>query len=502
MATRVYIGRLARDARERDVEKLFRNYGTIREIKLMNGFGFVEFRDHRDADDVVYAFNGKSFMGENRFAPPQRNPQYRLIVENLSSSCSWQDLKDLMRKAGEVTFADCHKDRDGEGVVEFSSYEDMKNAIRKLDDTELKGKRIILREAPDNDIDREHQCLILLVEVLVALVRDLRLLLMVMTPLAQFRLAVLAAQKEVVPQVLNLNVLMTTTKPSSLVSQEIYTSTTTSTSSSNSPTNGESSVNSNNNLTEFLTTTTSTTPPSYSLLYCWTILCTYIASIFNKSTARLRRISTSEHAYIAQASIASSSSIDNISSLKAANSSIRLKNSTKPIHQSSLTSTPSFSSMMKSKTLILDLDETLIHSTSRGSRSDAHMIEVMVDNHACLYYVYKRPHVDHFLKKVSEWYKVVIFTASMPEYADPVIDWLDPNKSLIGNRYFRQSCTNRSGAYIKDLTIVEPDLSKVCLVDNSPISDPHDEALLDLLPFLDALRFTEDVRSILSLATY
>ncbi|RHZ45503.1 hypothetical protein Glove_673g19 [Diversispora epigaea] len=204
MATRVYIGRLARDARERDVEKLFRNYGTIREIKLMNGFGFVEFRDHRDADDVVYAFNGKSFMGEkliveyargerrrrdrddrrdrdrddrrdrdrdrddrrrddrdrdrgSRFAPPQRNPQYRLIVENLSSSCSWQDLKDLMRKAGEVTFADCHKDRDGEGVVEFSSYEDMKNAIRKLDDTELKGKRIILREAPDNDTDRERE---------------------------------------------------------------------------------------------------------------------------------------------------------------------------------------------------------------------------------------------------------------------------------------------------------------------------------------------------------
>jgi TFIIF-interacting CTD phosphatase-like protein len=34
------------------------------------------------------------------------------------------------------------------------------------------------------------------------------------------------------------------------------------------------------------------------------------------------------------------------------------------------------------------------------------------------------------------------------------------------------------------------------------INDPHDEALLDLLPFLDALRFTEDVRSILSLATY
>jgi len=64
MATRVYIGRLPRDARERDVEKLFRGYGNIREIKLMNGFGFVEFRDHRDADDVVYTFNGKTFLGE------------------------------------------------------------------------------------------------------------------------------------------------------------------------------------------------------------------------------------------------------------------------------------------------------------------------------------------------------------------------------------------------------------------------------------------------------
>ncbi|CAG8605408.1 9164_t:CDS:2 [Paraglomus brasilianum] len=212
MATRVYIGRLPRDARERDVEKLFRGYGNIREIKLMNGFGFVEFRDHRDADDVVYTFNGKTFLGEkliveyargerrrrdrddrrdrdrddrkykdkdrddrrrddrdrdrggrhvapvleHRFAPPQRNPQYRLIVENLSSSCSWQDLKDLMRKAGDVTFADCHKDREGEGVVEFSSYEDMKAALRKFDDTELKGKHIILREAPDNDTERDR----------------------------------------------------------------------------------------------------------------------------------------------------------------------------------------------------------------------------------------------------------------------------------------------------------------------------------------------------------
>ena len=52
------------------------------------------------------------------------------------------------------------------------------------------------------------------------------------------------------------------------------------------------------------------------------------------------------------------------------------------------------------KTLVLDLDETLVHSTSKGSRHHDHLIEVLIDKHVCLYYVYKRPHVDAFLKKV------------------------------------------------------------------------------------------------------
>ncbi|ORY45652.1 hypothetical protein BCR33DRAFT_784407 [Rhizoclosmatium globosum] len=147
-----------------------------------------------------------------------------------------------------------------------------------------------------------------------------------------------------------------------------------------------------------------------------------------------------------------------------------------------------------------------------GSRHHDHIIEVLVDKHVCLYYVYKRPGVDAFLKKVAEWYKVVIFTASMPEYADPVIDWLDKDRTLISRRYFRQSCTqHENGHFTKDLSIVDQDLSSVVLLDNSAISfalnpenaipietwthDANDEALFELLPFLDALRFTDDVRS-------
>jgi len=174
---------------------------------------------------------------------------------------------------------------------------------------------------------------------------------------------------------------------------------------------------------------------------------------------------------------------------------------------------------LEKKWLVLDLDETLIHSTSKGSKTHDHMVEVLVDKHACLYYVYRRPHVDYFLRKVSEWYKLAIFTASMPEYANAVIDLLDPDHSIFQQRLFRHSCTpHKVHGYIKDLSLIDGDLSRILLVDNSPVAfeqnvdnavpivswynnDPEDQALLDLLPFLDALRFTSDVRSILTFRT-
>ncbi|RWS29562.1 serine/arginine-rich splicing factor 4-like protein [Leptotrombidium deliense] len=64
MGTRIYVGRLPYDVRERDIEKFFKGYGRIREILMKDGFAFVEFDDHRDADDAVYELNGKELMGE------------------------------------------------------------------------------------------------------------------------------------------------------------------------------------------------------------------------------------------------------------------------------------------------------------------------------------------------------------------------------------------------------------------------------------------------------
>ncbi|KAJ5741931.1 hypothetical protein N7533_011340 [Penicillium manginii] len=194
----------------------------------------------------------------------------------------------------------------------------------------------------------------------------------------------------------------------------------------------------------------------------------------------------------------------------------------------------SLKSPTSSSTLVLDLDETLIHSLAKGGRmSSGHMVEVKLSmpmttaltpggpqatlgpQHPILYYVHKRPHCDEFLRKVSKWYKLVIFTASVQEYADPVIDWLEQERKYFQGRYYRQHCTFRQGAYIKDLSSVEPDLSKVMILDNSPLSyifhednavpiegwinDPTDNDLLHLVPMFEALQYVTDVRALLAL---
>merc|ERR1719500_969005 len=135
--------------------------------------GFAEFDDREDAKDAVKDLDGSSFMGSRlriehardsrdsrrdggrwspprgRFSrgnPPGRRTGYRTIVENLSSRTSWQDLKDFMRKAGEITYTNTNQPRVGEGIVEFGSRRDMEYALDKLDGEELDGRRIRLVE--------------------------------------------------------------------------------------------------------------------------------------------------------------------------------------------------------------------------------------------------------------------------------------------------------------------------------------------------------------------
>ncbi|XP_026478552.1 CTD nuclear envelope phosphatase 1 homolog isoform X1 [Ctenocephalides felis] len=179
-------------------------------------------------------------------------------------------------------------------------------------------------------------------------------------------------------------------------------------------------------------------------------------------------------------------------------------------------------SIVKRKTLVLDLDETLIHShhdamqrssVKPGTPPDF-ILKVTIDKHPVRFFVHKRPHVDFFLDIVSQWYDLVVFTASMEIYGAAVADKLDNGRGILRRRYYRQHCTPDLGSYTKDLSAICADLNRVFILDNSPgayrgypdnaipikswFSDPMDTALLSLLPVLDALRFTQDVRSVLS----
>lgn len=76
-STRLYLGNLPRNVTKQDIEEHFSTHGSgkITEIKLMNGFGFIEYEDAMDARDVVPAFHGSDFKGERLTVQFARGPR-------------------------------------------------------------------------------------------------------------------------------------------------------------------------------------------------------------------------------------------------------------------------------------------------------------------------------------------------------------------------------------------------------------------------------------------
>lgn len=97
------------------------------------------FRGGRGAGDSGRGGRGEMSNSRGR-GPPARRSQYRVLVTGLPPSGSWQDLKDHMREAGDVCFADVYKD--GTGVVEFLRHDDMKYAVKKLDDSRFRSHEV------------------------------------------------------------------------------------------------------------------------------------------------------------------------------------------------------------------------------------------------------------------------------------------------------------------------------------------------------------------------
>lgn len=154
------------------------------------------------------------------------------------------------------------------------------------------------------------------------------------------------------------------------------------------------------------------------------------------------------------------------------------------------------------KCLVLDLDETLVHSSFQPVDKYDFLIPVEIEGNVYQVYVAKRPHVDEFLKRMGEVYEVVIFTASLSKYADPVLDLLDISK-VIDYRLFREHCTCINDIYVKDMSIMGRSIESVFIIDNSPhayslqpenafpctswFDDYDDNELLEFIPILQKI---------------
>jgi len=167
----------------------------------------------------------------------------------------------------------------------------------------------------------------------------------------------------------------------------------------------------------------------------------------------------------------------------------------------------------KKKTLILDIDETLVHSSFIPFiRAPDISLNLNINGINKYIYVLKRPHVDEFLKELSNIFEIITFTASISQYASPLLDQLDKYK-IVSYRLFRQHCKFEKGIYIKEISKIGRPLEDVIIIDNNPMSyiinidngipiltwyeNQNDDELMKLIPLLKYLSKVDDVRPVI-----
>mmetsp|Transcript_23561 Transcript_23561/g.49859 ORF Transcript_23561/g.49859 Transcript_23561/m.49859 type:complete len:471 (+) Transcript_23561:234-1646(+) len=169
---RVYVGNLSWSVTWRDLKDHMRAAGEVLRADVLTGYdgrskgcGIVEYVTVEEANGAVESLNNTELMGRQIFVREDREEKSAassggvkgsgeggrsVYVGNLSYEVAWQDLKDHMRTAGDVVYAEVMTMHDGRskgcGIVEFSTADGAKEAIEKLNDTDLKGRTIFVRE--------------------------------------------------------------------------------------------------------------------------------------------------------------------------------------------------------------------------------------------------------------------------------------------------------------------------------------------------------------------
>jgi len=167
------------------------------------------------------------------------------------------------------------------------------------------------------------------------------------------------------------------------------------------------------------------------------------------------------------------------------------------------------------KTLVFDMDETLIHCNESADMPCDVVLPIIFPNGEVVEAgINVRPYAIEILKELSQYYEIIVFTASHSCYANVVLDYLDPHEEFIHHRLFRESCVvTEEGVHIKDLRVIgNRNLEDVILVDNAAYSfgfqiengipiipyydNKADQELFHLIPYLKFLSSVRDLREI------
>jgi len=166
---------------------------------------------------------------------------------------------------------------------------------------------------------------------------------------------------------------------------------------------------------------------------------------------------------------------------------------------------------LKAKTVVFDLDETLIHRCEVISEAEVVLKVTLPSREVVSVGVNVRPYALNCLQTLSQDWEIIVFTASQRCYADAILDYLDPNSELIAHRLYREHCLHFGSTAVKDLRILpHRKLSNTIIIDNSahsfayqldngiPIrpwkNNPKDRELLKLAGYLHRLTKLNDVR--------
>ena len=172
----------------------------------------------------------------------------------------------------------------------------------------------------------------------------------------------------------------------------------------------------------------------------------------------------------------------------------------------------------KNKTLVIDLDETLVHSyfDKNPPRKPDISFEITIDKKTLKVNTLIRPGAIDFLEKMSEIFEIVIFTASLRVYALPIINFIDKNNKC-EFKLFREHCSILNNGFIKDLKKLSRDLNNLILLDNNPkcyflnkengipiktwTDDLSDKELFKIIPYLTFLsnENIKDIRPIIKI---